>query len=231
MIDPATGWFEMREIPNKRADEIANIVEQAWFTRYPWPTQIIFDRGSEFMAEFAQTCRNEYGLTNKPITARNPQANAIIERAHQTLGNILRTMEIYNQELDKENPFGGILAATMFALRSTYNTTTRATAMQLVFGRDGMFNVPFKASWDVIKQRKQKIINQNNEKENKKRLKYEYKINDRILIKNYSKTKYGQAAYVGPYTVTRVNNNGTLRYKKGVVTDVVNIRNAVPYKE
>ena len=79
--------------------------------------------------------------------------------------------------------------------------------------------------------KKAKIINQNNEKENKKRLKYEYTINDRILIKNYTKTKYGQAAYVGPYTVTRVNNNGTLRYKKGVVTDVVNIRNAVPYKE
>ena len=154
MIDPATGWFEMKEIPNKRADEIANIVEQTWFTRYPWPTQIIFDRGSEFMAEFALTCKNDYGLTTKPITARNPQANSIIERVHQTLGNILRTMELYDQELDKTNPFGGILAATMFAIRSTYHTTTQATAMQLVFGRDGIFNIPFKASWDVIKQRR-----------------------------------------------------------------------------
>ena len=57
MIDPATGWFKMRQIPNKRADEIVNIVEQTWFTRYPWPTQIVFDRGTEFMAEFAITCK------------------------------------------------------------------------------------------------------------------------------------------------------------------------------
>lgn len=189
MIDPATGWFEMKEIPNKRADEIANIVEQTWFTRYPWPNQIIFDRGSEFMAEFALMCKNEYGLTTRPITARNPQANAIIERVHQTLGNILRTMEIYNQDLDKTNPFGGILAATMFAIRSTYNTTTQATAMQLVFGRDGIFNIPFKASWDVIKQRKQEIINKNNKNKNCKRIRYTYKEGGLILIKNYKKHK------------------------------------------
>jgi hypothetical protein len=43
MIDPATGWFEMREIPNKEAITIANLIEQTWFTRYPWPSQVIFD--------------------------------------------------------------------------------------------------------------------------------------------------------------------------------------------
>ena len=32
MIDPATGWFEIREIHTKNAASIANIVEQAWFT-------------------------------------------------------------------------------------------------------------------------------------------------------------------------------------------------------
>ena len=54
MIDPATGWFEMQTLPSKRADVVANIVEQCWLARYPWPTQIIFyfDRGGEFMAEF-----------------------------------------------------------------------------------------------------------------------------------------------------------------------------------
>ncbi len=32
MIDPATGWFEMKEIPNKEAFTIASIVEQTWLT-------------------------------------------------------------------------------------------------------------------------------------------------------------------------------------------------------
>jgi hypothetical protein len=88
MIDPATGWFEMREIPNKEAITIANLVEQTWFTRYPWPSQVIFDRGKEFMGEFAKMVQRDYGIKRKPITTRNPQANSIIERVHQTIGNI-----------------------------------------------------------------------------------------------------------------------------------------------
>ena len=48
---PATGWFEMREIETKSADSVANVLEQAWLTCYPWPARMIFDRGSEFKAE------------------------------------------------------------------------------------------------------------------------------------------------------------------------------------
>jgi Integrase zinc binding domain len=51
MIDPATGWFEIVEIPTKRADFIANLLEFHWLTRYPWPTKIRMDRCGEFKAE------------------------------------------------------------------------------------------------------------------------------------------------------------------------------------
>jgi hypothetical protein len=34
MIDPVTGWFEMQQIPNKTAAEVADIAEKTWFTRY-----------------------------------------------------------------------------------------------------------------------------------------------------------------------------------------------------
>ena len=47
MIDPATGWFEMAQIPNKTAAEIADITEKTWFTRYPLPQRIVFDRGTD----------------------------------------------------------------------------------------------------------------------------------------------------------------------------------------
>ena len=67
MIDPATSWFQMRQIPDKREDTISNIVEQAWLTRYPWPTQIIFDRGSELMAEFST-------MVQKPMVLKRNQS-------------------------------------------------------------------------------------------------------------------------------------------------------------
>ena len=50
MIDPATGWFEMAQIINKIAAETADITKKNWFTHYPLPQRIVFDRGTEFMA-------------------------------------------------------------------------------------------------------------------------------------------------------------------------------------
>ena len=68
MNDPATGWFEMAQIPNKTAAEIADITEKTWFTRYPLPQRIVFDCGTEFVDEFDKMCQNGYGLKSKPIT-------------------------------------------------------------------------------------------------------------------------------------------------------------------
>ena len=60
----------------------------------------------------------------KPITSRNHQTNAILERTHQTIGNILHTFKVQNMVLSDGNPRDGIFAFTMFALRATVHTTT-----------------------------------------------------------------------------------------------------------
>ena len=91
------------------------------------------------MAEFAKMCHNEYGLKRKPITTRNPQSNAIIERIHQTIGNIIRTFDVSN--IVNNDPWSGILAAIMFAVRATYHTTLQASPMQLVLGRDATLKI------------------------------------------------------------------------------------------
>jgi hypothetical protein len=65
------------------------------------------------MAEIGKMVQNDYGLKMKPITTRNPQANAIIERVHQRIGNIVWTFNV--QAMDQNNPWSGILAATVFA--------------------------------------------------------------------------------------------------------------------
>ena len=41
MIDPATGWFEVKQIQDKEPGTVANAVEQAWLTRYPWSAVIV----------------------------------------------------------------------------------------------------------------------------------------------------------------------------------------------
>ncbi len=135
MIDPATGWFEVREIETKHAYNVAEAVELAWLTRYPRPNIITYDKGTEFLAEFAKMVKNDYGLICKPITTRNPQSNAVLERIHKTIADIIRTHQLNDIELDVQDPWSGVLAAAMWATRATIHTTLQATPMQLVYGR------------------------------------------------------------------------------------------------
>ena len=119
MVDPATSWFEIVEIFNKTPIEIANLVEKTWLNRYPRPGIITFDSGSEFKAEFKKIMREEFNLRVKAISVRNPQANAVIERIHQTLGSKIKAFQVYaRDDMDEDDPWTGILSAVMFALRS-----------------------------------------------------------------------------------------------------------------
>ena len=235
MIDPATGWFEIIQIRNKGAMEIANQVELNWLCRYPWPTQIIVDRGREFMGEFLRMCHNDYGIKTKPITTRNPQANSIIERVHKTIRDMIRSAQPQELGDEVEDPLEGVLAAVAFGVRATYHTTLQATPAQLVFGRDSILNIKHEANWEHIRQRKQTLINQNNERENDKRREHTYQVGDKVLVENYNHRKFGKDAFIGPYTILKVNNNGSVqlnkRLSRGNLTQTWNIRKLKPYKE
>ena len=233
MIDPATGWFDIVEIPNKRADYIANLLEIHWLTRYPWPTEIRMDRGKEFAAEVSKTLRDEYGIERKLITTRNPQANAIIERIHQVVGDMLRTRDVQGKhDLDEDFGWTGILSAVRRAINSLVHTTTRATPTQLVFGRDALLNVSFVADWQYIRERKQNLILQNNKRENKTRTDHTYQVGDQVMIRQDPHRKLEGARFTGPYTVTQVYDNGTVQLTQagngGAVSQRWNIRQLRP---
>ena len=58
-----------------------------------------------------------------------------------------------------------------------------------------------------------------------------YKQGDKVLLENTWKTKFNHDAYIGPYIITAIRNNGTVMVCKDRVTDIFNIRNLIPYKE
>ena len=230
MIDPATGWFEIHQYDDKRAITVANIAEEEWFSRYPWPTQVIYDRGTEFIGQEFQKMLDDYGIHKKPITTRNPQANAIVERVHQVIGNIVRTFELEDNYLDEVDPWKGILSATAFAVRATYHTTLQKSPGQLVFGRDMIFNVEHTANWEYIRARKQRLIQKNNKNENKSRIPHNYHVNDKVMLRKGTEYKY-ESPFSGPHQILQVNTNGTVRLQVGSVTDTINIRRIQPYIE
>jgi transposase InsO family protein len=169
-IYPATGWFEIIQSNSKTADVVANKVEIAWLSRYPWPTKITYNHGSEFIgSEFQNLIKQEYDIEAKPSSKQNPQSNVILERIHQTIGNMIHTFETENQFLDKRDPWSGVLGAVACAVCSTYHTTLQSTPGQLVFGQDMIWDIAHAANRQYIKQRQQLLlINKNKTRENKK---------------------------------------------------------------
>jgi hypothetical protein len=79
------------------------------------------------------------------------------------LENNHENLETQGQE---DNPFDYFLQSTAWDIRSTYHTTLQATPCQLVFGRDMIHNIAFRANWDRIQKRNQDIIKKSNQKEN-----------------------------------------------------------------
>jgi hypothetical protein len=154
MIDPATGWFEIKQYDDKKSITVVNIVEQEWLTHYPRPSLITLDCSSKFIGQdFCDMCVNDYGIKRKVISTQNLQANATVERAHQTLGNLIRSFQLQDKSYyDLDNPWGGILVAIAFALRSTYHTTLQAMPGQLIFGREMVLNLQHLTDWTAISQ-------------------------------------------------------------------------------
>jgi hypothetical protein len=103
MIDLATGWFEIVEATNKSAISIQDLFHNTWLARYPRPQFIVFDNGTvgEFKREVKQMCNN-YGIKAKSTTSHNPQANAIIERVHKVVNDMLRSFDLENNHENLE---------------------------------------------------------------------------------------------------------------------------------
>ena len=194
------------------------------------------DRGREFTAEVSAMIKDDYGITKKLITTRNPQANAIVEHVHQTVQtvhNMIRTTGITDKDdLDALHGFTGILSAVHRAVNSTVHTALRATPSQLAFGRDALLNISFQADWELIRQRKQRMINLNDARENISRREYQYTVGQTVMVKLDPSRKHGEDFFKGPYTVSQVHDNGTVKLTKatanGAVSQTWNIRQIEP---
>ena len=148
---------------------------QTLLNKLGWPNtlglrKVTYNHGGEFIGpEFQDLIKNEYGIKAKQTTVKNPQANSVLARIHQVLLNMLRTFELEDRNLDKDDPWTGILSAIAFAVRSTYHTTNQAIPGQLVFGRDMVFSISHVADWHYIKRGKQSQICKDNKRENLKK--------------------------------------------------------------
>ena len=231
-IDTASNLVELIRIDDKTSSHIRSKFEQAWLARYPRPMRCVHDKGGEFIGRSFQWLLSMFAIKDVQTTSKNPQANSICERMHQTVGNILR-VNIHSNPPQNMNQARDMidesLANAMHAMRTTVATTLGSTPGALAFSRDMFLNVPLITDWQAIAINREQAINENLRRENRKRRQYDYAPGQQVLKKVHDPTKLG-VRKTSPYAVGQVHVNGTVTIElRPGVSERINIRRIEPY--
>jgi hypothetical protein len=157
MIEPASSWFKIAELPiverlrrqtvngkelliadeifHKTSERIAKLLNKTWLCRYPRCPHLIYNNGSEFELHFKYLCES-YGIKHKPTKIKNPQANGILERVHQVLGQMLRTAKLDMADSVTPNDVDVFLDNVAWAIRSTYHTVLNNLSAKSILARE-----------------------------------------------------------------------------------------------
>ena len=205
-------------------------MENNWLARYPKPTNIVRYQGPEFSTDFSSMC-NKNRIKHSTSTSINPQGNSLIERIHQTIGQVLRTVTaakdpktVSQAELVIEET----LATAMHDCHSVCSSSLGYNSPgNLDFGRDMFLDIPLIADILAIRNNRQLLVNKRLLRENAKRIKHDYAIDEKFWKKQHigfsGKLKPKNAKE--PYKITRVHTNGTVTIQISPnVTKRINIR-------
>jgi len=104
-----------------------------------------------------------------------------------------------------------------WAIRSTYHTVLKASPGAALFGRDMLFDIPFVANWKQMGDyRQQSQTDRSNTCENEKRVDYDYKVSNKVIIRKDGILCKAESTWKKePWTITPVHTNGTIRIQCG----------------
>jgi hypothetical protein len=175
---------------------------------------------------------DRHNIRRRPTTVKNPQANAICERMHQSVGNSLRVLQRWNPPAGVNNARTLVetaLANAMYATRASLHSGLQTTPGALSFHRDMVLNIPLVADLNLIREKRQHLIDQRLIVNNRKRFAHDYQPNQEVLKIVYEPGKLEPRA-VGPYRIAAVHTNGTVTIDVPPhVRERVSLRNIKPF--
>lgn len=235
IIDTVTNWPEIISIYSKHSSHVGLQLENAWLSRYPRPSRIIYDQGTEFTGWAFQRLINRHGIHGVPTTVKNPQANAICERMHQSITNSLRALLHTNPPQNVESAhllMDTALQTAAYATRVATHGTLKISPGAMIFQRDMILDIPVVADLELLRQRRQAAIDTNLIRANRRRISHDYQVGDLVLILAYKPDKLQPRVAAGPFPITIVHSNGTVTIQRSpLVSDRINIRRIRPYRQ
>ena len=101
----------------------------------------------------------------------------------------------------------------------------------MAFHRDMILNIPLIVDFELLRQRRQALIDKSLLRANAKRIDHDYQPGDQAL-KLATDTKKLDQRSLGPFPIERVHTNGTVVLRLNEhVTERINIRRIKPYRD
>jgi transposase InsO family protein len=169
IVDTATTLAEVIRIEDRSSQHVANLFDNNWLARYQRPLRCIFDQGGEFTGRPFQSMLIQNGIQQVPTTVKIPQANAVCERMHRTIKDSLRTICHSNPPQNVATAIklvDSFLASASYASWTAVHRTLGVSPGALVFGRDMLLPIPVLTDYNLIRKRRQTLIDRNNLREN-----------------------------------------------------------------
>jgi hypothetical protein len=226
IIDKGTGWPEFVATQSKTSQQVAILFDGAWLCRYPRPSRVIFDNGGEFTGGEFQELLHSFGVQPVPTTICNPKSNGVVERVNLTMGDMLRTITFQGKDWILEAQ--RTLDAVAWAIRTTVNPDLKYSPCHLAFNQDMLFRRAVIIDWNHIQRIRENQAIASNVRENKSRIDKQYAVGDKVLLildadERRNKPKLDRPTK-GPFTITKVYENGTVTINRGRYMETIHIR-------
>jgi hypothetical protein len=221
-------------INNKSSAHISILFKNNWLAWYPQPSCCIHDNGGEFTGAAFLHMLHANGIKDIITTVKNPQANAICERLHQSISNTLRTMlHMYPPNtIDQTNDIMDTCFATAtYSSKVAIHCTLNMSPGALVCQRDIILNIPLITDFLHLHDQPQIIIDERLRHATLHCRTFDYKPGDQELILTNNPNTL-QDRGIGPFSILKVHTNGTIIFQRTPhIVERINIRRVKPYRD
>jgi hypothetical protein len=131
-------WAEAKAVKKADAKQTAIFLYENIISRFGCPKILISDRGSHFLNPVIREMTQLFQINHRKTTPYHPQTNGQTKRVNQTLIRILRKIVT-----ESKRDWDIKLTAALWAYRTTYKVTTRATPFSLMYGMEAILPIEF----------------------------------------------------------------------------------------
>ena len=243
MMDVYTRYIKAMPVGNHTAQTVSKCLYEHVVAYFGVPRSILSDRGAEFTSCVWESLTQILGSKIKMASPYYPQGNAVIERSHRTLNNMLQIMLLEK----KGQGWSTLLPSIMLHMNSMIQEQTGVSACEILFGQNP--NLPSDLSFapaipvmedreGYVKQLKRelgdisaklsRILGQErNQEENL------FSVGEHVIITILPRENRNKllAKWKGPFTITKIPNRFQIEYLEDGVRRTTHISNAKKFCE